>query len=291
MIRELAQRLLAGETQQSLIDELNQNKVTSVRGAKLGYTTFRRIMTRPRNAGLIQHNGTVLDQVRLPGEPILDIDTYHRIVALYAARRPGRPPSGRYVLSGGIAICGQPGCGTPLAGRPSGPNRKQYRCRKCHKTFVDAEHLDNWAGDWAIRELSNPEHTDAIERAELETERKRSKLSTELADCEETAIQIAGRLGRREITLARHDAVTRPLDARMAVLKAELDDLGHAQLAPPVGRQIPARDQRHIGWLESWQEGSNTDRRAMVSRALQGRRLVIGPGKPARFDPARITVR
>ena len=49
IIRDHAARLLAGETQQSLIAELNDSGVPSVRGARWGYTTYRQIMTRPRS--------------------------------------------------------------------------------------------------------------------------------------------------------------------------------------------------------------------------------------------------
>ena len=53
IIRDHARRLLAGETQDALIRELKDSGVPSVRGAEWGYTTYRQIMTRPRNAGLI----------------------------------------------------------------------------------------------------------------------------------------------------------------------------------------------------------------------------------------------
>ena len=61
------------------------------------------------------HNGKVVEGVRLRGAAILDDNTHARIVALYAARRRGRQPSGRYVLTG-IAVCGL--CDSGLAGRP-----------------------------------------------------------------------------------------------------------------------------------------------------------------------------
>ena len=89
-----------------------------------------------------------MDGVRLPGTPILDDDTYHRLVALYAARRRGRQPSGRYVLTG-LAACGL--CGAGLAGRPvSGTDRRHYWCKACHRISVDVRRLDEWAADWAI---------------------------------------------------------------------------------------------------------------------------------------------
>jgi hypothetical protein len=288
VIREHARRLLAGESQEALIAELNSG-VPTVRGAAWGYTTYRQIMTRPRNAGLIAHNGAVLDGVRLPEPHILDEATHNRLVALYASRKPGRPPSGKYVCTG-MAVCGP--CGANLAGRPvTGTPRRQYWCKRCRHTFVDAARLDDWAGDWAIRTLSDPAHADAVARAERETQAERARLMGEVASAESLATAMAERLGRGEITLARYDAVTAPLDARLGQLRTELEAL-KAEPAPlPADvRTIPLRDQTWLGWLEQWTEGTTAEQRTMLARALAGRKLVVGRGKAARFDASRVSV-
>ena len=163
VIRDCARRLLAGETQDVIIRELNERGVPSVRGAKWGYTTFRQIMLRPRNVGLIQHNGGIVDGVRLP-EAILDETTYHRLVALYASRKRGRQPSGRYALTG-VATCGE--CGAGLAGRPVGKTgRKQYWCKKCKRVFVDAARLEDEVADRVIRILRDEEQAGALRTCE-----------------------------------------------------------------------------------------------------------------------------
>jgi hypothetical protein len=244
-------------------------------------------MTRPRNIGLILHNGEVVPGVRLPGEPILDRLTYDRVVALYASRRPGGPPSGRYLLSG-LAACP---CGAKLSGRPvSGTPRRQYWCKACRHTFVDARQLDTWAGDFAIRTLADPAHADAVDRAERELSAQRERLTAEQAGIEVTLTEIAGRLGRQEISLARHDAITRPLDARLAAIALEQAGLAATEQPALTGRTLPARDVSWLGWLEAWDEGTVAERRALVVRALGGRRLTVGPGKAARFDSERVTV-
>lgn len=290
IIRDHARRLLAGETQEVLIAELNEHKVPSVRGAKWSYTTYRQIMTRPRNAGLIAHNGRIMEGVRLPGPQILDDDTYHRIVGLYAARRPGRQPSGRYTLTG-LAICGL--CDHPLAGRPvTGTNRRHYWCKHCRKISIDVRRLDDWAGTFAIRTLADPRHADAVARAERELETARAKLVAEIEAIEADALAIADRFGRGEMTLARYDAITGPLDKRVAKLRHELDGLVIEEPEIPAGlRRPPARTQRWLGLLADWDDGSPAERRAMVLRALRGKRLVVGPGRAAKFDPDRVTVR
>lgn len=292
ILRDHAVRQLAGETQDSLIRELNDPDagMPSVRGGRWGYTTYRQIMTRPRNAGYIVHNGEIVPGVRLPGEPILDEVTYNRIVALYAARRAGRAPSGRYVLTG-YADCE---CGSRLKGRPvTGTTRRQYWCPGCRHTFVDVARLDDWAGNFAIATLADPGHAEAVAAADRRKAERRSALETERASIEATANELAGRLGRGEIPLTRYDAACAGLDARLAAIETDLaavDVEPEPELPPKGTRRIPARAQAHIGLLDEWTSGTPGDQRAMVARALRGRRIVVGPGRAARFDPDRVRV-
>lgn len=288
IIRDAAQRLLAGESQEALMAELTARHVATVRGAPWGYTTLRQVMLRPRNRGLIVHDGAVVPGVRLPGKPILDAITYDRLVALYASRRPGRPPSGRYLMTG-IAGCV---CGATLSGRPvTGTPRRQYWCKTCRRTFVDVDRLDEWAGDFVVRTLSDPAHADAVSAAEAENETWRAALTAEVASIEATLTDISGRLGRSEPgwTLARHDAVCTPLEARLADLGRELSR-AKPEPALPAVRTISRRDQNWVHWLEAWDVGTTTERRSYITRALAGRRIVVGPGKSAKFDPDRVTV-
>ena len=123
IIRDHAARLLAGETQDSLMAELT---------GKWGYPAYRKMITRPKNAGIVVYQGEPVSV--LPEPHILDRLTHDRLVAMYAARKPGKQPSGRYVLSG-IAVCGA--CGAGLSGRPvyrKGQKEaagNQYWCREC----------------------------------------------------------------------------------------------------------------------------------------------------------------
>ena len=290
IIRDHARRLLAGETQDSLIQELNETGVPSIRGSRWGYTTYRQIMLRPKNAGLIAHNGRVVEGVTLPGAAILDIDTYHRLVALYAARRRGRQPSGRYTLTG-LATCGL--CKAGLAGRPvTGTDRRHYWCKACHRISVDVRRLDEWAGGWAIRELSDAATASVIESEERERAEQRAELEREIASCEETATLMADRLGRGELPLERYDAFVRPLDARIGKLRAEIETLGlDADVDGGSGYYVHTpRDYERLTLLEQWDAGAAVERRGIVKRALRGRRIVVGPGRSARFDAARCEV-
>jgi hypothetical protein len=303
VIRDLARRLLAGEPQDRLMAELNAQGVLTSYGKKWTRAGIRQVMTRPRNAGYIVHSGEIVPGVSLPGEPVLDETTWQRLVALYASRKPGRPISGRYVLTG-LAVCGL--CGHNLNGKPrknhpykDGSLRRVYWCSPstggCGRVTVDTRELDYWAADFSIRALADPANVMNSERAE----RERTALLNEMADIESVLAEIAGRLGRREpgwtgpAGLARHDAVCKPLEEQMAAIRGALDEIADEE--PADGRRmIPALARDHLGWLARWDDAEAADdvpeRRRIVMMALRGRKLVVGPGRAARFDPARVHV-
>src|SRR5260370_11338767 len=179
---------------------------------------------------------------RLPRQPIVTEEEFDRVCAVYAARRRGRPNSWHY-LCAGIATCGVEGCGGPLYGRPrnnvkpypDGEVNRQYWCPKTHggcgRIAIDQRALDEAATALAIEILADPRHADAIEATAREIESEAARLDLAIAEAESVAEALADRLGRGDITLSRYDIAIRPLDERIAKLKAERAALGG--LPPP----------------------------------------------------------
>jgi site-specific DNA recombinase len=95
----------------------------------------------------------------------------------------------------------------------------------------------------------------------------------------------ADRLGRGDVTLSRYDIAIRPLDERIAKLKAERAALGG--LSP---QQPPRASRQH--WQRRWAAADQKERRELLRMALRGRRLIIAPagaGSPA--ERAEVTRR
>jgi hypothetical protein len=296
VIRECAERLLGGEPQMRIAADLNERGVPAPSGRPWTSTAIRCSLLRPRNAGLIVHDGEVVDGVRLPAA-ILDETTWRRVVAMYSARRPGRPPSGRYMLTG-FLYCEL--CGHTLGGRPQtgtyrdGTQRRQYWCATsaggCGRIMVDCRAIDAWAGGWAIRELSDPAHASAMELAERELEARRSGLADELAEVDALIMALDERLGRRELTLERYERIVKPLEADRERVRLELDELAGADVAAYSTRLFTPREAERFAWLVRWDEGDTVERRGVVKLALRGRRVVVGRGRPGAFDAERVRV-
>jgi site-specific DNA recombinase len=300
VLREMVARVLAGESQDRLAFDLNQRGVTTSTGAKWTRESLKQLLLRERNAGQVVHNGVVVGH--LPGEPILDNETWERLTTLYASRRRGRPYSVVYLCSG-LVCCGR--CGRRLSERPrsqlkpypDGEVRRQYWCQPrllnggCGRIAVDQRELDRHVGALVVRILSDPRHAEAVEAAARATEDKRRPLLAELSECEHLAEELSGRLGRREITLKRYDVVIVPLDKRIAELRARLavlDSVPRAVVDPVV--EAASREE----WMERWNAATVAERRNLIRQALTNRRIVIAPavrssGIP-KFDPNRIVI-
>ena len=291
ILREVAGRLLAGESQESLVRELNDRKIPTVRGKLWTRPGLRTALTRPRNAGLVTYRGTVV--AKLDGETVLTGDEHERLLSLYAARRPGRPPSGAYLCSGAV-VCGA--CGKPLSGRPrydrrypDGEARREYFCSPtggyggCGKIAIDQRGLDAHAAELAIVILSDAVIAHAAELAAAEAEAEAVKLDAEIAKAEELRRQLADRLGRGELELDVFDAAVAPLDKRLARLREQRNVLD------PGPVRIPADSE--AAWRRRWVGADPQERRSLLRLALRGRKLVVAPADPAdRSVARRVTV-
>jgi site-specific DNA recombinase len=292
ILREVAGRLLAGESQESVIADLDARGVRTVRGGRWSRAGLRTALTRPRNAGLVTYRGTVV--AKLDGETVLIEDEHAQLVALYAARRPGRPASGAYLCSGAVACaaCGKPLAGRPRTGRryPDGEVRREYLCNPtggydgCGKTAIDQRALDEHAKELAIAVLSDAEAAHVFEVAAAQVQAEAEALDAQIGQAEELGRQLADRLGRGEIDLDRYDAVTAPLDKRLTQLRELRAVLGTGS-APAVPVDTEA------AWRKRWESASPADRRDMLRLALRGRHLVVTPAGRNRAPVAqRVTL-
>ncbi|MCA1674676.1 MAG: recombinase family protein, partial [Actinobacteria bacterium] len=299
VLREMVARVLAGENQDHIVRDLNRRGTTTTTGHDWTRQSLKQLLLRARNAGHVVHNDVVVS--RLPGEPILDNETWERLNSLFASRRRGRPISDVYLCSG-IVCCGH--CGHRLTGRPrtilkpypDGEVRRQYWCQPravrggCGRITVDQRELDRHIGALVVRILADPRHAEAVEAAAKATESKRRPLLAELSDCEHLAEELSGRLGRREITLQRYDAAIAPLDIRIAELRAELAEL-HSVPSAATTPAVEAASREE--WTARWNAATVAERRALIRQALGNRRIVIAPAVrsgPRKFDPKRIVI-
>jgi DNA invertase Pin-like site-specific DNA recombinase len=300
ILRDLTARILAGETQDAMIAELNTRGITTSYGKPWTRAGMRKVLMRQRNCGRIIYtdprSGITSVVGRLPSKPIIAEEDFDAVIAMYTSRRRGRPNSWHY-LCAGIVTCGVEGCGRTLHGRPrnnvkpypDGEVNRQYWCPKTHggcgRIAVDQRRLDEAAAALAIEILADPRHADAIEAIAREMESQAAQLDLAIAEAGNVADALADRLGRGDITLSRYDIAVRPLDERIAKLKDE-----RAALGDPSPQQTPRASRKH--WQRRWNDADQKEKRELLRMALRGRRLIIAPaGKGSPAERADVTHR
>lgn len=140
VVREIAQRIIRGDSIRSITADLNDRGIGSPTGKTWGKQMLRHVVLRERNAGQRIHHGIVIGDG--DWEPILDPGTAEQVRAILKdpTRRTATGTVAKHLLSG-IARCGV--CGGVMR---AAMNRQvpSYRCaeRSCvSRNRADVDHL------------------------------------------------------------------------------------------------------------------------------------------------------
>jgi len=129
-LRSWTRDVLAGVSIASLSRAANTSGLTTSTGGRWTPTELRRVLTRPRNAGLVEHRGVVLDGVSAAWDPVVSEDEWRAVTTLVLdpTRRTNPSPSRRH-LGTGLYLCGRCDDGTTLTSG-TGNQGLRYRCRR-----------------------------------------------------------------------------------------------------------------------------------------------------------------
>lgn len=279
IIRDLADRLLAGETLRSLAVDLNARGVPTPTGNRWSPTPLRRMLRSGRISGQREHKGEIVATATWPA--IITPEQTTRIRALFDD--PGRQatrPARRYLLKG-LVRCGR--CDASLVARPLVDGTRRYVCARgpqytgCGKTYVLAEPLEQLVSAAVLHRLDTPDLAQALrgdgDSAQDENTIRVDELTARMDELAEAYAQSA--ITMRE-WLAARDPLQRQLDAaRRRVAR----DSRALVLAEHAGRGGALQDR--------WPELSLDRRHAIIAAVLD--RVVVGPGRRGynRFDPSR----
>lgn len=140
VIREIADRRLAGHGWSSIMNDLNDRRVPAAGGGRWTHSSIRGAVHKPHVAGLRRWRGTEGTEVRGVWPAILDEATWRQLQEM---KQDPVPPTRRFLLSG-LARCGL--CGHGLGGRSFKRQTLIYRCTnpKCMKISRRAEPLEEF---------------------------------------------------------------------------------------------------------------------------------------------------
>jgi site-specific DNA recombinase len=265
VLKDVGRRVLAGESCNSLANELNARGITTSTGGRWTNSTLRDVLLRPRNAGLSVLHGEVVGPAAWQGIWTED-ERYEwealRALLLDPARGVGRTRS-RTWLGTGLYLCGKHDDGTTVtSGRQRG--RPAYKCRETEHLKRYALPVDDIVERAVVAYLEDPRNWPRLQPQDpggelAEMRREVSALQVRIAELDDE-------LDDGVITKDRWVRRNQRLTARLSELNEKLilasaGSALHGVLGPDLRT-------RWYGTREDRADGFSLERRAAVIQAV-----------------------
>lgn len=281
IIRQVAERYLAGESLISLTEWLQAEGVMSVAGLPWRTSTLRTMLSSARIAGLRSYKGEVVAKAIWPA--IITPAQHEQLVAQFRRRTAtGRRSPRRYLLSG-LLRCGK--CGNKLFSSARQTTRR-YVCSSspdhggCGRLTIVAAPVEEWIAEAVLMRLDSPAMADAL-AGRVQADERQAALHAELESDQAQMRELAELWAAKGISLAEWKSAREPIQARIHATERQLSQLSGSQtLDGLIGNGYELR--------HSWGTLNLTRQAAIVGAVLDF--ATIAPGSPfARsVDPNRI---
>lgn len=287
LVREAAERVLAGESIRGLCMDWTAKGLLRPGGGPWRQTTLRRILLSYRIAGLrsLGKDGPVVAKGQWPA--IIDAATHERVRAVLLERsRAGGFRARSYLLSG-FLVCGR--CGTLLIAQPHRDRRRSYTCSSspmrngCGGVRIVADPLDEMVVDQAFARVDVEAFAQVLadEAAGYDEDAIMGGISAAEAKLAELARDWATSTITRGEWMAARTELERAADAARRQLARSSETRAHATWAGQ-GDQLRA----------AWSEMSLEVHRSILASLVES--ITIGPVRQRgwnKFDPERVTLR
>ncbi|MCE9620997.1 MAG: recombinase family protein [Actinomycetia bacterium] len=281
VIREAANRVLAGESVRAISIDFTNRGIATVRGGRWQLKALSDILASPRIAGLRPAGGEGI--AAATWDPILDRQTWERVHAMVTHGTVGRRP--RTNVLSGFLWCGR--CGQRMFGVAKtyrGKRRRQYECRRdgqglgaCAALSVEAGPLESYVSGLVFGAA------DGADLGHLRRSRRvgdQAALASRLEEDEQLLSDLAKDFGNRVISRPEWFAARVPVEERIDESRRGLARLAPNDLIPADLADVAGR----------WEALTFDQRRAVI--ALFIGKIFIDPAthKGGRFSPVRVRV-
>jgi len=292
LVREAADRVLAGESLRGVCRSWNARPVPTVLGTKWSPMTLRRMLMSARISGRRERYtvdgkrrsiGTIVATAVWPG--IIDVDQSDRLRHLFG--NPARRMNGyttKYLLTGGIARCRL--CGAALVARPKGRRdgqehgKRSMICAKgpgfkgCGGIRIEADQLEDLVSEAVLQAVDGGALAALLHRTEDR------EAADGLVTVEGKLKELAEAWASDRISRPEWDAARGPLITRQDALSRKLD----------ASRRGQGLDDLPDPLREAWAQMPLHRRRAVVAAVVA--KVVIAPALRGRnrFDPERVAI-
>jgi hypothetical protein len=297
IIREMARRLLDGESKRSIAADLRKRGIKTATGRDWSPTSISHVFSSPRICGYRTHYGE-LYPAKWPA--IISRDDWDKLQLLSKARANGETVLARSYLLTGIAVCGE--CSTPMNGQTAHPWNapgtvyRRYRCPNdefykrragCGRVYRHAEPLELLVTEAVLRALGSPKLLMALGTQANDGE-LRALVDEERADeaqLEELRVAWANRV--KGLTLQDMLSMKAMIEENMEARRRKMATMqsGRALARIPLGANI----------REVWEEADLDFRRDLIRLVVE--KVVVKPGRTYqrwrgkyRFDPRLVEI-
>ncbi len=282
IVREAADRILAGDSLRSLANDLSRRGIGTVSGKPWSVQVLRRMLLSGRISGQREHHREIV--AAGDWQPIITPERTARLRALLTdpTRRTNRTAR-RYLLAG-LLRCAV--CDSRLVARPRGDGVRRYVCAKgpglpgCGGVAIMAETLERFIVEAVLHRLDSPALAAALAGAQAPAESARLAQAERDASSAELE-QLAAAWGSRQITWPEYLAARKPIEARIEAARRTLARESQVTaLEPYVGASSALRER----WADLSLARQHAIVAALLDRAIV-RRAVRGR---TAFDESRV---
>jgi site-specific DNA recombinase len=295
IIRELAQRLLDGESSRSIVLDLRRRGIKTATGRQWAADTLKRVFESMRICGIRTHLG-----IEYPAQwpAIISPDQWEQVRLIWDARSNGetRVQPRRYLLTG-IVMCGR--CDTPMIGSSWQDPRRgsvtpRYHCPKdeayhhrpgCGKVFRSAEPIEILVSEAVLYRLDSPDFLKAL-GAQANDHELKDMIDQQHADeARRDAIRTAyadGQIGLQDMIFIKN-RLEEAMEAR------------RRKMATIQSGRVLARIPVSTNLQEMWESADLYFQRDLIRLVVE--KVIVLPGRTQRpwrgkyrFDPSLIQI-
>jgi site-specific DNA recombinase len=270
LVREAAERFLAGESLRAIATDWNARGFRAASGGEWRTSSLKFMLTGPRIAGLRVHRGDIVGPATWPA--IIDVETHERIRAALGDPRRHRRGRPAVQLLSGMLRCSR--CGATLRASRRGDGTRRYMCEKqpghegCGRVAIKAQPLE----ELLVEDVFHLVDDARLARAITRKPRAGPGPARHLADVEQRLDDLARDFGEGTISRREWLAARGTLERRAAGLRSELvTDTDDAVMQP----------YRSRGALRAAWPNLDLERKRAILAVLIDH-VVIHPGTPGR---------
>lgn len=278
-IARMAELVLLGASLRSLALDLNARDIPTSTGGRWAQDTVRKVLLRPRNAGLIDYRGDILGPAQWPA--IIPPDRWKAVKELLA--NPGRrnnPGSGRRWLGSGLFLCGI--CGKPVKVHTTSTTARrveylkaQYICRS-KEVARNVEQVDDVVVAVVLERCSRP---DALARLDTRPKVDTTMLVAQQAGLRQRLASLTDLFTEGAIDAVQLRDGSAKLREQLAALEQQMAAVSQTSaLAGIAGAPDPA---------SIWAGMDLARRRAVVDALMTVRLLPAPKGRPVGWRPGQ----